>query len=67
MEAIGADAVESGGIGAGEAIGGAAGGVSAACAKAFGAADASMAATALARARRCKVVRVDISEKAPFY
>lgn len=36
-------------------------------AKAPGAAAASMAATALARAKRCKFVRVDMGGKAPFY
>ena len=58
------------GIGAVESIGAAVGGgavVSAACAKALDPAEASIAATALARAWRCKVVRVDRSGKAPFY
>lgn len=49
------------------ADGGVGGGVaSVACAKAPGAA-ASMAATALASAKRCKFVRVDMGGKAPFY
>ncbi len=48
---------------------GGAGGVigSVACAKAPGAAVASIAATALASANLCKVIRVDIGGKAPFY
>ena len=41
-------------------------GESVACAKAFGAAAASMAATAPASAKRCSVVRVDMGGKAPF-
>ena len=48
-----------------DAGGGAAGGVSGVCAKALGA-DASMAATALASAQRCRFVRVDMGGKAPF-
>jgi hypothetical protein len=42
-------------------------GVLAACAKAPGAAAASMAATALASANLCKVIRVGMGGKAPFY
>ena len=48
--------------GAGVAAGG-----GASCAKALGAAAASIAATALASAQRCKLFRVDMSGKAPFY
>ena len=55
--------VGPGGVAVGVVAGGV--GVSATCAKATGAAAASMAATALARAKRCKLFRVDM--EAPFY
>jgi len=57
--------VGPGGVEVGAVVG--AVGVSATCAKAPDPADASIAATALASAKRCKVVRVDMGGKAPFY
>ena len=65
LDVSGVVLVGPGGVAVGVVAGGV--GVSATWAKALGAAEASIAATALARTRRCSVFRVDMGGKAPFY